>query len=176
VLSSLLAKVSHLNTWRQEVNIMSRPLRIQYSDAWYHVLNRGRRGEDIFQDDTDLQAFITVLREASVLWNVKIAAYCLMANHYHLLLQTPDANLSRCMRHIDGVYTQRYNRRHAVDGPVFRGRYRSILVDGEAYLIDLVRYIHFNPVKAGLVRHPSDYRWSSFQGYCSEDRSWDWLD
>jgi putative transposase len=112
---------------------MSRPLRIQYSDAWYHVLNRGRRGEDIFQDDTDLKAFITVLREVSVLWNVKIAAYCLMANHYHQLLQTPDANLSRCMRHIDGVYTQRYNRQHAVDGPVFRGRYRSILVDGEAY-------------------------------------------
>lgn len=85
---------------------MSRPLRIEFPDAWYHVMNRGRRAEDIFLDDEDYNTFFDLLKESVDLWNVRIAAYCLMPNHYHILVQTPGANLSRCMRHIDGVYTR----------------------------------------------------------------------
>ncbi len=114
---------------------MSRPLRIQYPDAWYHLMNRGRRREEIYIDKGDYIAFIELLHEASEVFNVCIAAYCLMSNHYHLLIQTPDGNLSRCMRHINGVYTQRFNRRHGHDGPLFRGRYRSILIDQDSYLL-----------------------------------------
>ncbi|MCD6266670.1 MAG: transposase [Deltaproteobacteria bacterium] len=86
---------------------MARPLRIEYPDAWYHVMNRGRRGEDIFSDDQDYSIFTELLRETSEIWNVRIAAYCLMPNHYHMLVQTPAANISRSMRHLNGVYTQR---------------------------------------------------------------------
>jgi len=108
---------------------MSRPLRIEYPGAWYHVMNRGRRSESIFSDRHDYLMFIDLLIEISEMWNVNIAAYCLMTNHYHILLQTPDGNISRCMRHLNSVYTQRYNRRHGgLDGQLFRGRYKSILV------------------------------------------------
>lgn len=106
---------------------MARPLRIEYPDAWYHVMNRGRRGEAIFSDDQDYLTFTDLLRETSEIWNLRIAAYCLMLNHYHMLIQTPDANISKGMRHLNGVYTQRYNSRHRGDGQLFRGRYKSIL-------------------------------------------------
>jgi putative transposase len=89
---------------------MSRPLRIEYPEAWYHVMNSGRRGEAIFVDGEDYLRFLGLLRQASVMWTVRIAGFCLMPNHYHLLVQTPRANLSRFMRHVDGVYTQRFNR------------------------------------------------------------------
>ncbi|MBN2515163.1 MAG: transposase [Deltaproteobacteria bacterium] len=154
---------------------MSRPLRIQYPDAWYHVMNRGRRGDPIFIDDTDYRSFIDILQTSVELWKVNIAAYCLMSNHYHLLIQTPKANLSRCMRHINGVYTQRFNKTHACDGPLFRGRYRSILVDFDSYLLELVRYIHRNPVRAGIADTMDKYPWSSHQGYLSDAKKWDWL-
>jgi len=103
---------------------MSRPLRIQYRDAWYHVMNRGRRGDNLFLEKGDHLRFKTLLSEASDLWKVKICAYCLMPNHYHLLIQTPDANLSRFMRHLNGIYTLRFNRYHKLDGQLFRGRYK----------------------------------------------------
>ncbi len=90
---------------------MARPLRIEYPGAWYHVMNRGRRSESLFLDRKDYQLFVDMLKEISELWNVNIAAYCLMTNHYHLLIQTPDANISRVMRHLNSVYTQRFNKR-----------------------------------------------------------------
>ena len=111
---------------------MSRPLRIEFRDAWYHVMNRGRRGEPVFIERSDYLSFLDVLKETRELWQLRIAAYCLMPNHYHLLVQTPRGNISRCMRHIDGVYTQRFNRRHATDGPLFRGRYKALLVDADS--------------------------------------------
>ena len=154
---------------------MSRPLRIQYPGAWYHVLNRGRHGEKVFLADDDYMDFIEVLADSTSLWKVNIAAFCLMSNHYHLLLQTPLGNLSRCMRHIDGVYTQRANRTHSGEGQVFRGRYKSILVDADAYILQLVRYIHRNPVTAGLVRSIDEYRWSSHQEYISSGTRFRWL-
>lgn len=154
---------------------MSRPLRIIYDGAWYHVMNRGRQGGDIFSDAEDYQAFIDLLQESCRMWQVKIAAYCLMSNHYHLLLQTPNSNLSRCMRHINGIYTQRYNRLHRSDGQLFRGRYKAIVVDADSYLLELVRYIHRNPVRAGMVKKVDDYRWSSHKGYLSKSKVWNWL-
>jgi putative transposase len=154
---------------------MSRPLRIEYPNAWYHILNRGRRGELIFIDKKDYYRFIDLLKDTSEQWNLRIVAYCLMPNHYHLLAQTPDANISRCMRHLDGVYTQRFNRYHECDGSLFRGRYKSILVDADSYLLQLVRYINRNPVKAGLADKPDRYIWSSHRAYLSKAKKWDWL-
>jgi len=124
---------------------MSRPLRIEFPGAWYHIMNRGRRYEDIFSGPKDYQAFVELLKDSSSAWNLRVAAYCLMPNHYHLLVQSPYGNISRCMRHLNGVYTQSYNRRHKCDGPLFRGRYKSILVSADNYLLQLVRYIHNNP-------------------------------
>ncbi|MBW2633036.1 MAG: transposase [Deltaproteobacteria bacterium] len=154
---------------------MSRPLRIDYPNAWHHVMNRARRGEDLFVDKADYQQFIDLLQETADLFNVNVAAFCLMPTHYHLMVQTPDTNLSRCMRHVNGVYTQRYNVRHGCDGTLFRGRYKSILVDADSYLLQLVRYIHQNPLKAGLVNHLDQYVWSSHKGYLSKAKKWNWL-
>ena len=154
---------------------MSRPLRIEFKNAWYHVMNRGRRGEDVFLDSTDYQRFIALILETSEMWGLRVAAFCLMPNHYHLLVQTPEGNISRCLRHINGVYTQRFNHRHKVDGQLFRGRYKSILVEADSYLLELVRYIHRNPVRAGLTDHPGRYQWSSYKGYLSQNKKWDWL-
>lgn len=155
---------------------MARPLRIEYPDAWYHVMNRGRRGEVVFSGKKDFFVFLDLLKESSEMWRVKVAAYCLMSNHYHLLIQTPEANLSRFMRHLNGVYTQRYNRRHKVDGQLFRGRYKSILVDGDSYLLELMRYIHRNPLRAGIVKNINEYPWNSHHGYVSRAKKWQWLD
>ena len=154
---------------------MSRPLRIEYPDAWYHVMNRGRRSEAIFQDDDDYRRFTELLQEGSAMWNVRIAAFCLIPNHYHLLVRTPDANLSRFMRHLDGVYTQSFNRSHNSDGPLFRGRYKAILVEADTYLLELVRYIHRNPLRAGLLTRLEKYPWSSHRGYLSRSKTWGWL-
>ena len=138
-------------------SIMARPLRIEYPGAWHHVMNRGRRGEAIYSDDTDYSLFTDLLKETAEMWNIRIAAYCLMPNHYHMLVQTPDANLSRSMRHLNGVYTQRCNNRHGWDGSLFRGRYKSILIDSDSYLLQAVRYIHRNPLRANLVTHIGEY-------------------
>lgn len=154
---------------------MSRPLRIQYPGAWYHVMNRGRRRERVFFDQKDFERFISLLQEAGNLWNCRVAAYCLMSNHYHILLQTPDANINRIMRHINGVYTQHFNRRHGLDGSLFRGRYKSILIDADNYLLELIRYIHRNPLHAGIEKKLGEYPWTSHSGYVSEAKKWAWL-
>lgn len=154
---------------------MSRPLRIDYPNAWHHVMNRARRGHELFQDNDDFFCFLDVLKDTTEMFNINISAYCLMSSHYHFLLQTPDANLSRCMRHINGVYTQKYNARHGCDGTLFRGRYKSIIIDADTYLLQLVRYIHKNPERAGLVRDLHEYPWSSHKGYLSKAKKWDWL-
>lgn len=154
---------------------MSRPLRIEYPDAWYHVMNRGRRKESIFTDADDYLSMLKLLEESTIMWGVRIAAFCLMSNHYHMLLQTPGGDLSRVMRHIDGVYTQRFNRRHKTVGQLFAGRYKSILIDADTYLLQLVRYIHRNPVRAGIVTSMDDYPYSSHRRYLSDSPRSDWL-
>ncbi|MFC1824951.1 transposase [Thermodesulfobacteriota bacterium] len=154
---------------------MSRPLRIQYPDAWYHVMNRGRRGEQIFEIKEDYLSFIDLLKELDEVFNVRIAAYCLIPNHYHLLVQTPDANLSRAMRHLNGIYTQRFNKRHGYDGQLFRGRYKSIVIESDSYALELVRYIHRNPLEAGLVNSLQKYQWSTHKIYLSDSKKWKWM-
>ena len=154
---------------------MPRPLRIEYPDAWYHVMNRARQGQEAFSDREDYYCFIDLLKDVSEIFNMRIAAYCLITTHYHLLVQTPDANLSRCMRHINGIYTQRYNARNGCDGTLFRGRYKSILVDADSYLLELVRFIHRNPLRAGMVDKLNDYPWSSHKCYLSKAKKWEWL-
>ena len=154
---------------------MSRPLRIEFPGAWYHVMNRGRRSDPIFLNRKDYLLFLELMKEIKELWNVNIAAYCLMTNHYHILIQTPDANISRTMRHLNSVYTQRFNKTHGFDGALFRGRFKSVLVCDDSHLLELVRYIHKNPVRASMVKRMDDYRWSSYKGYLSYSKTWNWL-
>ena len=154
---------------------MSRPLRIEYPGAWYHVMNRGRRSEKIFVKNQDYRVFIDLLIEASELWNVNVSAYSLMPNHYHLLINTPEGNLSRFMRHINGVYTQRFNKNNKCEGQLFKGRYKSILVEGDTYLLQLVKYIHRNALRAKIVKNVDEFKWSSHIGYLSNTRDWNWL-
>jgi len=155
---------------------MSRPLRIEYPGANYHVMNRGLGRTRIFINDKDRESFLQLMGEIARLWQVGIHAYCLMTDHYHLLLETPQGNLSRIMRHLDGLYTQRFNRSHDRDGPLFRGRYRAILVDAEEYFLSVARYIHQNPRESGLVSQIQDYPWSSHRAYLHGRHSPLWLD
>lgn len=141
---------------------MARPLRIEYPGAVYHITARGNAGQDIFINDVDRYFFLEILAETTLRYNWLCHAYCLMDNHYHLLLETPDPNLSLGMRQLNGVYTQRFNRQHLRVGHIFQGRYKSILVEKETHLLQLCRYIVLNPVAADIVSHPSEYSWSSY--------------
>jgi REP element-mobilizing transposase RayT len=158
---------------------MPRPIRIEYPNAIYHVMNRGRGRCDIFHGQQYYQSFLQSIEEAFIRFGLIVHAYCLMSNHYHLLVETPNANLGRIMRHINSTYTQRYNRLRKTDGPLFRGRYKAILVEESEYLLALSRYIHRNPIetKNPLVSNLKDYRWSSYSNYLSSSKkSPDWLD
>ncbi|MBI2357475.1 MAG: transposase [Deltaproteobacteria bacterium] len=154
---------------------MARPLRIQYPGAVYHVMNRGGSRQKVFLDKQDYEAFLKTVGEIHDRWGVELFAYCVMGNHYHVCLRTPEGNLSRVMRHLDGLYTQRFNRMHRRDGALFRGRYKAIVVDKDAYLAQVVRYIHLNPVEAGLVREPQAYGLSSHQFYLRPKEAPNWL-
>ena len=140
---------------------MSRPQRIEYANAYYHVMNRGAGRRRIFNNDQERAHFLTIISDAHIQFNIGIHSYCLMPNHYHLLIKTPSSNLGRAMRHINGVYTQRYNRLNQTDGPLFRGRYKSILIDSDSYLLHLSKYIHLNLLESRMVDDLSDYKWSS---------------
>lgn len=142
---------------------MSRPIRIEFPNALYHVTSRGDRREAIFEDDEDRLAFLTTLGNVVGQFNWLCYAWCLMDNHYHLLVQTPDANLSKGMRQLNGVFTQWSNRRHKRAGHLFQGRFKAILVDNDAYLLELARYVVLNPVRAGMVKRAGDWRWSSYR-------------
>ena len=154
---------------------MSRPIRIEFPDALYHVTARGDRREDIFEDDEDRHMFLSTLEQAITQFNWICHAWCLMDNHYHLLVQTPDGNLSKGMRQLNGVYTQASNRRHQRVGHLFQGRYKAILVDSDAYLLELSRYVVLNPVRAGLVKKPADWAWSSYRASMGLEPSPRWL-
>lgn len=141
---------------------MARPLRIEYPGAMYHLTSRGNARAAIFCDDADRLEFLGVLGNIVEQYNWCCHSYCLMDNHYHVLVETPDANLSAGMRQLGGIYTQKFNRRHNQVGHVFQGRYKSILVEKHNYLLELCRYIVLNPVRARLVASPADYSWSSY--------------
>src|SRR6266403_985756 len=155
---------------------MARPLRIEYPGAYYHVMNRGLSHQDIFLEDKGRESFLDLLSDITRLWKVEIYAYCLMNNHYHLLLSTAAGALSRPMRHLDGIYTQKFNRVHHRDGPLFRGRYKAILIDAEEHFLSVVRYIHHNPVVAGLVTDMNRYPWSSQWGLIKKKQCPAWLE
>jgi len=144
---------------------MARPLRIQYSCAYYHIMNRGLERRRIFLNNKHKKDFLDLLSEISERFQVEIHSYCLMDNHYHLLLCTKLPNLNLAMKHLNGVYTARFNRNIKRDGPLFRGRYKSILVDEEDYLLNVSRYIHKNPSEAKIVENDQKYFWSSYQYY-----------
>jgi REP-associated tyrosine transposase len=150
------------------VDAMSRPLRLQLPGGIYHVTARGNARRPIFEDDDDCARFLIVLAGTVARYRVLCHAYCLMGNHYHLLLQTLEANLSLAMRHLNGVYTQRFNRRHERCGHVLQGRFAAQLVDGDVYVREVCRYVVLNPVRAGLVAHPGEWRWSSFRATAGE--------
>lgn len=154
---------------------MARPLRIEFSGALYHITSRGDGREDIYLDDGDRSAFLDVLKLVCERFNWVCHAYCLMSNHYHLLIETPDSNLSQGMRQLNGVYTQRFNVVHHRVGHVFQGRYRAILVQKDAYLLELARYIVLNPVRAQMVRSAKDWKWSSFRATAGMVDAPDWL-
>ncbi|OFZ89329.1 MAG: hypothetical protein A2V78_07470 [Betaproteobacteria bacterium RBG_16_64_18] len=154
---------------------MSRPLRIGYPGALYHLTLRGNARGDIFLDDTDREIFLGVLGSVGERFAWRIHAYCLMGNHYHLLAETPQPNLSRGMRWLNGVYTQRFNRRHERVGHVFQGRFKAILVERDSYLLELARYIVLNPVRAGLASAREGWRWSSCQATAGEQHPPRWL-
>lgn len=147
---------------------MARPLRVEFAGAVYHVTARGNAGEDIFADDTDRLKFLEVLGDVVERFDWICHAYCLMPNHYHLLVETPEGNLSRGMRQLNGVYTQAFNRRHGRVGHVLQGRFKAILVEKESYLLEVARYVVLNPVRAGMARHPRFWRWSSYRATAGE--------
>jgi len=142
---------------------MARPLRIEFPGAVYHVTSRGNARQEIFLDSKDRELFLKTLAEVIEEYHWLCHAYCLMDNHYHLLVETPEANLSRGMRQLNGVYTQIFNRRHATFGHLFQGRYKAILVEKESYLLALCRYIVLNPVRTGKVKEARDWPWSSYR-------------
>ncbi len=155
---------------------MARPLRIEFPGAIYHVTSRGDRREAIYQDDVDKQAQLDVIAQALDRFDAQLLAYCLMGNHYHLVLHTRQGNLSRLMRHVNGVYTQRYNRRHSVVGHLLQGRFKAILVDRDAYLLALCRYVERNPVAAGIVSDVAEWPWSSYRAHIGQCATPAWLD
>jgi REP element-mobilizing transposase RayT len=154
---------------------MSRPLRLEFPDALYHITSRGDRREDIYEDAVDREAYLKILASVITQFNWVCYAYCLMGNHYHLLIQTPDGNLSKGMRQLNGVYTQFYNRQHRKTGHLYQGRYKAILVDQDSYLLELSRYIVLNPVKAGIVQRVAQWPWSSYPAMVGDCESPEWL-
>jgi REP element-mobilizing transposase RayT len=142
---------------------MTRPLRLEFAGALYHVTSRGDRKASIYLDDTDRAYWMQVLASVCARFHFVVHSFCQMGNHFHLLLETEEANLSQGMRHLNGMYSQYFNRRHGMVGHVFQGRYKAIVVQEESYLLELARYIVLNPVRANLVIHPADWPWSSYR-------------
>jgi putative transposase len=164
---------------------MARPLRIQYPGAYYHVMNRGNSNQDIFITDGNRATFLRALEDSSQIYDVRVISYVLMSNHFHLIVQTNQANLSEFMKHFLVTYTVRFNKRQKKTGHLFQGRYKSLLVEEDEYLLPLSRYIHLNPARAkerekeetkGLRKYLRGYRWSSFPGYCSTRNRLKWID
>ena len=155
---------------------MARQLRLEYPGALYHVTARGNEQHTIFHDETDRRHFLTLFGREILQQGWRCYAYCLMGNHYHLLLETPEPNLSRGMRRLNGSYTQRFNWRHRRVGHLLQGRFKSLLVERESYLLELCRYVVLNPVRAGMVASPQEWAWSSYGATAGVNAVPPWLD
>jgi putative transposase len=154
---------------------VARPLRITYPGAFYHVTSRGNEKKDVFKSRRDREKFLEYLASATARYGALIHAYCLMSNHYHLLLETPGCNLSQIMQHINSAYTTYFNIKRKRAGHLFQGRFKAILVEADEYATELSRYIHLNPVRAGIAGNPVDYPWSSYRSYVGRDNAPEWL-
>jgi REP element-mobilizing transposase RayT len=154
---------------------MARPLRINYSGAFYHVTSRGNERKNVFKSKRDREKFFEYLDSATQRYDAVIHVFCLMDNHFHLLIETPSGNLPQIMRHINGAYTTYFNLKRARSGHLFQGRYKAILVEIDEYAKELSRYIHLNPVRAKMVKTPEEYEWSSYQFYIGVKKPPEWL-
>jgi REP element-mobilizing transposase RayT len=154
---------------------MARPLRIEYPGAFYHITSRGNERKAVFKSHRDRQKFLSYLESATERYGAVVHVYCLMDNHYHLLVETPSGNLSQIMHHINGAYTTYFNIRSQRSGHLFQGRYKAILIEADAYAKQLSRYIHLNPVRAGIVDTPEKYNWSSCMYYMIKRKAPEWL-
>ena len=154
---------------------MARPLRVEFDGAIYHVTSRGNAREDIFDDEGDRKAFLETLGKVVSRFNWLCHAYCLMDNHYHLVIETPEANLSQGMRQLNGIYTQIYNRRHRTVGHLFQGRYKAILIQKESHLLEVCRYVVLNPLRAKAVKRVEQWKWSSYGATAGLTKSPPWL-
>ena len=155
---------------------MARPLRIEYPGAYYHVINRGNSGENIFSTKRDREKFLEYLGTATQRFSLIIHTYCLMTNHYHLVVETPEANLSRAIQWLNVSYATYFNTKRKRSGHLFQGRFKAILVDADNYLVQLSRYIHLNPVRVKMVERPVDYPWSSYAAFIGKRKAQEWLD
>lgn len=155
---------------------MARQLRVEYPGALYHLTARGNDQQKIFHDETDRQHFLKLFGHEILQQHWRCYAYCLMGNHYHLLLETPEPNLSRGMRRLNGSYTQRFNWRHHRVGHLLQGRFKSVVVERESYLLELCRYVVLNPVRARMVTAPQDWNWSSYRATTGLSVAPPWLD
>lgn len=155
---------------------MARPLRIEYPGAFYHITTRGVGRQDIFFDEADKQMFLEKLGEVQEKWGLDVHGYCLMSNHYHLEVETLEGNISRSMQWLNHVYAGYINKKYKRVGHLFQGRFKSILIEAETHLHILTRYIHLNPVRAGIVKHPIEYKWSSYREYLGIRECPKWLE
>src|SRR6056297_3592023 len=154
---------------------MARPLRIEFEGALYHVMARGNARDDIFLDDNDREGFIDNLGRVCARFDWRVWSWCLMSNHYHLLIETLRPTLSKGMREVNGVYTQRFNRRHGRIGHVLQGRYKAVLVQKDTHLLELSRYVVLNPVQAGMTEAAGDWPWSSYRAVMGKAPAPEWL-
>lgn len=155
---------------------MARPLRIDYPGAYYHITTRGVGRQNIFFKDADRVVFLEKLGDVVKRWDLRIHGYCLMANHFHLEVETPNGNLSRAMQWLNQMYAGHVNRTYRRVGHLFQGRFKSVLVESETHLHLLTRYIHLNPVRAKMVEHPASYKWSSYGVYLGRRKLPQWLE
>ena len=155
---------------------MARPLRPEYAGAVYYVSSVGNRGQSVFQNSGDGNAWIEILEGVCGRFGCRCFGYCLMSDGYHLVIETPKSNLSKAIRQLNGVYTQRSNKLHDTDGHVFRGRYKSIVVEKEKYLLPLMAHIFLLPLRAGFVKHPNQFKWSSCRYLYGKDEAPEYID
>lgn len=155
---------------------MARPLRIEYPGAFYHVMHRGNAQSDIFLSDRDREKFLEYLSNSVERYELKIHTYCLMTNHYHLLIETPQPNLSKAIKWINVSYAAYFNRKRQRSGHLFQGRFKAIVVDADEYLKQLSRYIHLNPIRAKMVSHLKEYQWSSYPAFSGYKKAPEWIE
>ncbi len=154
---------------------MARPLRIEYNGALYHITARGNERNPIYREEWDYQKFLDILAELPQRYGILIHGYVLMGNHYHLLIETPKGNITKVMHYLNATYTGYFNKKYGRVGHLFQGRYKGLLIEKERYLLSVSRYIHLNPVRAGISRRPEEYKWSSYPEYIGREKKNKWL-